>query len=200
MVSESKTKTRIFDTALRLFAAHGYENVSVRMIADAVGIKPASMYNHYGSKEKILDACYDFYLEHRHETRLTREQYEPILRNGTKEEVLRVLHYEFPKSIQLNMILALSVITARMGSETKAKEIYTSEINNALHYVIGFFNLGIEIGRFRAFNVLAVALIIFGARMLVGQLVGMTTEITVDWSKAEGEMFDELLKIIPFAY
>ena len=56
------TKTRILNTALRLFAVSGVENVSMRDIANAVGIKAASIYNHYVNKEQIVDACYDFFL------------------------------------------------------------------------------------------------------------------------------------------
>ncbi|HUX14300.1 MAG TPA: helix-turn-helix domain-containing protein [Spirochaetia bacterium] len=45
----------IFRTALRLFSGHGYENVSMRQIASAVGIKASSIYNHFSSKAELLD-------------------------------------------------------------------------------------------------------------------------------------------------
>jgi AcrR family transcriptional regulator len=93
------TKSHIFNTALRLFAANGYENVTVRKIADTVGIKAASIYNHYNSKEQILEACYTFYLTYRHISRLSKEQYEPIIRNGTVEEVLNIINYPFPDDV-----------------------------------------------------------------------------------------------------
>ena len=54
--SPPDTKTQIFNTALRLFATSGVENVSMRDLADAVGIKAASIYNHYTSKEQIVEA------------------------------------------------------------------------------------------------------------------------------------------------
>ena len=41
--------------ALRLFAAYGYDAVSVAQIAGAVGIKAPSLYNHYKSKRDIFD-------------------------------------------------------------------------------------------------------------------------------------------------
>lgn len=40
--------------ALELFAAQGYDGTSVRDIADGVGIRAASMYHHFASKEEIL--------------------------------------------------------------------------------------------------------------------------------------------------
>lgn len=49
------TKTIIWEEALTLFALKGYEGVSMRDIAEAVGIKAASLYKHYQSKEEIFE-------------------------------------------------------------------------------------------------------------------------------------------------
>ncbi len=48
------TRERITDAAIGLFAQRGYEAVSVQDIADAVGIKKSSIYNHFKSKDEIL--------------------------------------------------------------------------------------------------------------------------------------------------
>lgn len=53
------TKEKILNEALNLFAERGYEAVSVAQIADAVGIKAPSLYNHYKSKQDIFDAIID---------------------------------------------------------------------------------------------------------------------------------------------
>ena len=55
-MKQDDTKKKILDKALELFAAHGYESVSVGEIAQAVGIKAPSLYNHYPSKQAIFDA------------------------------------------------------------------------------------------------------------------------------------------------
>ena len=49
------TRERIVDEALTLFAAKGFKGTTVRNIADAVGIKDASLYKHFRSKQEILD-------------------------------------------------------------------------------------------------------------------------------------------------
>ena len=48
------TKEKIFDVSLDLFSKKGYDSVSLREIAEEVGIKKSSIYSHYPSKEAIL--------------------------------------------------------------------------------------------------------------------------------------------------
>lgn len=50
------TRERIVEAAFALFAERGYHAVSVRDIAAAVGIKDASLYNHFPGKQAIFDA------------------------------------------------------------------------------------------------------------------------------------------------
>lgn len=50
------TPEQIVATAARLFASDGYHEVGMREVADALGIRGASLYHHYRSKEEILYA------------------------------------------------------------------------------------------------------------------------------------------------
>jgi AcrR family transcriptional regulator len=50
------TADRILDAAESLFAAHGFAGTSVRDIANAVGLNPASLYNHFANKEALYEA------------------------------------------------------------------------------------------------------------------------------------------------
>lgn len=59
----SSTREKIFFVAIELFATKGFAAVSIRDIAEAVGIKPASIYNHFDSKEAILNALIEFIKE-----------------------------------------------------------------------------------------------------------------------------------------
>ena len=49
------TRERIWREALNLFSVKGFDAVSVRDIAGAVGIKESSLYNHYKNKQDIFD-------------------------------------------------------------------------------------------------------------------------------------------------
>jgi AcrR family transcriptional regulator len=48
------TRAEIVRIAFELFAAHGYKEVSVEMICDAVGISRATFFNYFPQKELIL--------------------------------------------------------------------------------------------------------------------------------------------------
>lgn len=48
------TRTRIRAAALDLFSTRGYEQTSLREIADQVGLTKASLYYHYPSKQALL--------------------------------------------------------------------------------------------------------------------------------------------------
>ena len=50
------TKQEILDAALELFSLQGFEATSISQIAGAVGIRKASLYSHFESKQAILDA------------------------------------------------------------------------------------------------------------------------------------------------
>ena len=49
-----KTARELREAATRLFAKYGYAAVSMRMIADAVGVNVGALYNHVPSKQQIL--------------------------------------------------------------------------------------------------------------------------------------------------
>ncbi|NMC57104.1 MAG: TetR/AcrR family transcriptional regulator [Eubacteriaceae bacterium] len=49
------TKDRIIKASLDLFSKKGFDPVSVRDIAGAVGIKESSLYNHFKNKQDIFD-------------------------------------------------------------------------------------------------------------------------------------------------
>ena len=63
MTEKGTTKQEILDAALELFSVQGYEATSISQLAEAVGIRKASLYSHYESKQAILDALVQATLE-----------------------------------------------------------------------------------------------------------------------------------------
>jgi AcrR family transcriptional regulator len=53
------TRQRLIDAALALFAEHGYQGTSVRMIAEAAGVAQGLLYSHFEGKQALLHAIFE---------------------------------------------------------------------------------------------------------------------------------------------
>ena len=62
-MEKGNTKQEILAAALELFSVQGFEATAVSQIANAVGIRKASLYSHFESKQAILDALVKEVLE-----------------------------------------------------------------------------------------------------------------------------------------
>ena len=62
-MDRGNTKQEILKAALELFSVHGFEATSISQIASAVGIRKASLYSHFESKQAILDELVQEVLE-----------------------------------------------------------------------------------------------------------------------------------------
>ena len=58
-MEKGNTKEQILEVSLDLFSIRGYEATSISQIADAVGIRKASLYSHFANKQDILDTLVD---------------------------------------------------------------------------------------------------------------------------------------------
>jgi AcrR family transcriptional regulator len=56
--AQAATKAAVFNAAERLFALHGFQNVSVRDITAEAGVNLASVNYHFGSKDALLFAIF----------------------------------------------------------------------------------------------------------------------------------------------
>ena len=62
-MEQGNTKQEILAAALELFSVQGFEATAISQIASAVGIRKASLYSHFESKQAILDALVKDILE-----------------------------------------------------------------------------------------------------------------------------------------
>ena len=63
VMERGNTKQEILEASLELFSVQGFEATSISQIANAVGVRKASLYSHFGSKQAILDALVQEVLE-----------------------------------------------------------------------------------------------------------------------------------------
>ncbi|HHX22690.1 MAG TPA: TetR/AcrR family transcriptional regulator [Thermoanaerobacterales bacterium] len=151
------TKELILHTALRLFSERGYNGVSMRELAAEVGIKAASIYNHFSSKEDIFNSLF---VE-------MQNRYEQIIKtvnvpSGTSKEA--AMQYVGISEKQLQQIAGgLFLYFAKDEFAAPFRRMITSEqyrnplagdvfmkmfINGALEYQTELFKKLIEQGEF----------------------------------------------------
>ena len=53
------TRGALMTAARRVFAEHGYDEVSAEQIVRAAGVTRGALYHHFGGKAELLDAVYD---------------------------------------------------------------------------------------------------------------------------------------------
>jgi AcrR family transcriptional regulator len=117
------TKERIMYAAITLFSDLGYEAVSMRDIAAKVGIKAASIYNHYSSKEDILNSIYAYYASNRDLVTPTQDALLKMLETEPVESVFKLMHFSHPEEVRDHMDRAIIIASRRLfGNENEASE------------------------------------------------------------------------------
>lgn len=58
------TKQKIIEEAMKLFSISGFDTVSIRAIAEAVGVGNSALYKHFKSKKEILDEIVSYSVEY----------------------------------------------------------------------------------------------------------------------------------------
>lgn len=142
-MEKCSTKRKILKTALDMFSQQGYEATSVSQIADAVGIRKASVYSHFGSKQEILDELVKIGFEEygRHFVFARADWDDPVfikeMQSITSEEVLQmilghvryILHY--PQISKSRRMLTIEQFRNPKLKELQTKQNYTD--------VMGYF-------------------------------------------------------------
>lgn len=116
----SSTREKIFYASIELFATKGFAATSMRDIADAVGIKPASIYNHFSSKEVILDELIDF-------VNITMFAYynrvrEMLISTSCLKEVLDCLFLELEVVYDITIYYGVALLSSEQFKNDKARD------------------------------------------------------------------------------
>ncbi|MCM1568529.1 MAG: TetR/AcrR family transcriptional regulator [Roseburia sp.] len=83
-------KEEILLVTLELAAENGLSNVSMAQIAEKIGIRKPSLYNHFKSKEEIIEAMYQYFRDKSKEVlSLTDIDYGEFVKDKSMEEALQ---------------------------------------------------------------------------------------------------------------
>ena len=149
------TKQEILETALELFSVKGYEATSISQIADAVGIRKASLYSHFGSKQEILDALvqeileeYDkhsiFALADWDDPAFTKDK-QALMPDAALQMILQQIRYILhnPRISRARKMLTIEQFQNPTLRELQTRQSYT----NVLRYFTGLIRFLIRQGR-----------------------------------------------------
>lgn len=196
------TKLKIFDSSIYLFMTFGFENVSVNDIADSVGIMQSAIYNHFASKRDILDAIYDYYIEHFTDNQKTVEEMTNILETGTKEEFFSDMAFTFEASDPAKyerMLMCTKIIYMRIFHDERAREIFLEIMNQAAEdYLNKILEHGISAGVLEEFDVATYSKLLIGQRHIIGMKAFISPDYQPHQLEEEGRILNLCAELLPY--
>lgn len=126
---ELKTREKILEAAIHLFAERGYDGVSVRDIAGSVGIKASSLYKHYENKEAILESIFSFFKAKIGQTLIPEEHLRQVLKRLSPEQYLENSFELFKQVMWSGDILKIAkVITIEQQRNGAIRQFFLEEL------------------------------------------------------------------------
>ena len=132
---EAATKAQVLIAAERLFALHGFQNVSVRDITAEAGVNLASVNYHFGSKDQLL-----FEIFRRRTSELNRERarmlHEASDRAGGKPPLREILRALFEPPLRWSSpdhdrrISVQFIIRARSEGTEAMREVLRTDVSH----------------------------------------------------------------------
>lgn len=122
------TKEKIIYAAIDLFSANGYSAVSIRDITRVVGIKESSLYNHFKSKDELLDVIFSMFMENVGKTSFREEEIDELL-PGLEPEVFLQHHVlRFREKLTPTMEKIWKIIYLEQFRDKRARDFVIKEI------------------------------------------------------------------------
>lgn len=133
-MSDTRKKEIIMAT-LELAANKGLGNVSMNMIADKVGIKKPSLYNHFKSKDELVEEMYQFLREEaKKNAHIGPIDYTSLFQGKTALDVLRItVGGYFNMNQQEHMLNFYKVIYSERSLQPMAAKIVVEETEKMIN-------------------------------------------------------------------
>ena len=134
-------KQSIIEATLELAAEKGLGAVSMQMIADRVGITKASLYNHFSSRDEIVEAMYEVLRAgSREKAGVGQVDYEKLTENRSLKEILLGAVGSYRNMVKdPQMYLFYKVIMSERSLNSKAAEIMVRETATMVNATKGIF-------------------------------------------------------------
>lgn len=134
-------KEEIILTTLRLATTHGLSGVSLGQIADSLGIKKPSLYNHFASKEDLINEMY-IYLNEQAQKRTMGQNIDfgVLVKSKTVNEILLGNALRYIETTQEdNLFLFYKLIYQERSMRKEAARIVITETKTRILVVKNLF-------------------------------------------------------------
>lgn len=175
------TREKIMLEALTLFSARGFDPVSVRDIARAVGIKESSLYNHFKNKQDLFDCILNEYAQ-RWDAVFSRfrligedgrfaadERTISLYQNMTEEQFSQLADglFDYYMTDEINVKLRRLLTIEQYRSDRIAALYKKISFDDSLDYQARLFAALMDAGRFQKTDPYALALAFFAPIFLI---------------------------------
>lgn len=118
------TRNQILETAAQMFAGKGYDNVSIRQLAQGVGIKESSVYNHFAGKQDILEVLLKDFSVRAPDSRPSCEELEKMTAIMSLKEILKTIMFSVGRSSDETLENTAIIIQCEKFRNPQAAEAY----------------------------------------------------------------------------
>lgn len=175
------TKEKILTEALNLFSVRGYDPVSVRDIASAVGIKESSLYNHFKNKQDIFDTLLQEYSARWdavfNNLQLTNENSEfnvddrtvEMYRKMTREHFMQIAEtiFDYYMTDDVNVKFRRMLTIEQFRNEEIQKLFRRIAFDDSIDYQARLFKALMDMGHFKRTDPYILALEFFSPAFLI---------------------------------
>jgi AcrR family transcriptional regulator len=186
------TKWEIFCCAIYFFAENDYTAVSIRQIANDVGIGPSALYNHFKSKDEIVDTMYAYQKRYGRTQIYTIEQLLHLAETMEPRAALRQMHTYYPAEIQVIMDRLTLIAYKMMRYDKRADDIINWQIiEQPKMYFTPVLKRMLELGRIEPLDIEALIELITNS--YYGAALRMYSSHSIDpklWVRSWEQLFD----------
>ncbi|MFC1931459.1 TetR/AcrR family transcriptional regulator [Chloroflexota bacterium] len=130
-----RNKERVLQATLELFQVHGIKKTTTNDIAQKAGVSPATVYNHFGSKEDLVHATVKYFLAS------IMADFSKILDGNLSfmEKMQQILSYKSDMLGQYQGEFMQTIISEDHGIRQLVDSVYLAEIRQV---IINFYEEG----------------------------------------------------------
>jgi AcrR family transcriptional regulator len=152
------TPDRIIEEATRLFVTRGYPGISMREIAEAVGISKAGLYHHFRDKEALFMAILTANLD-RIEGLIQTARKEGTTTRDQISRMMRAIFEQAPNQRAIIRLASQEMVHLSQAARAEFGRVYQEKF---ISQVEGILRAGVESGELKPVNVKVATWILLG--------------------------------------